>query len=267
MRGDHYPDVQRYRVQPDVHAQRAESGYAGGGWAGGAPVLAAGRDRLLARSQVLPVFALCADLLAGLPRVGATLPAGVRAGACRLRAHNERVQLPLAGAHGVRPVTVCDRAHLHGPEQPDGRGESHGRTSSRSAGDAETVRTPSGTPANAAAVQAWEGWEGLSADALVSRSAHPRARTWAAGYASEVGVRVPMPAATRAHREGLDRIQPQYQRRWRRELCVPVSRRILFPRGKRLRRSVDSFVVGTVCGVHPYDADHVPHRAPAIQVP
>jgi len=62
LRRDHHTDVPGHRVQHDFDAESAEPRDPRRGWYGGAPVLAAGRDQLFGRPQVLPVFRVHAHL-------------------------------------------------------------------------------------------------------------------------------------------------------------------------------------------------------------
>lgn len=67
MRGNHHSDVSRHRLQHDEISERDEPRDAGGGGAGGASVLAARRNQMLARPEVLPVLDVHADLHRRLP--------------------------------------------------------------------------------------------------------------------------------------------------------------------------------------------------------
>lgn len=62
MPGSDDSNVQGHRLQHDLHAQSVQPRHSRGGWLGGAPVLAPGRDTVLARLKVFPVQHVRSDL-------------------------------------------------------------------------------------------------------------------------------------------------------------------------------------------------------------
>lgn len=64
MRRDHDPNVSWNRLQSNGHAERIESRQPRGGWLGGAPILAIGRNQMFARFEILPLFDVYPDMLA-----------------------------------------------------------------------------------------------------------------------------------------------------------------------------------------------------------
>ncbi len=109
-----------HALQPHRHAQPVHARESAGGSAGGAPVLASGRDKLRAeRRDALPsLLHVHAHMPAGqLQQAHTRMPIGLRASQTRLREVHAQVRVRVAPAHELRqlPAEGHARRGLHGP--------------------------------------------------------------------------------------------------------------------------------------------------------